>query len=63
MIESTTHVITPTISSSHLVRTTSEMSEPSVPNNQGSISTLSSMVRPTPMTATRTKGIMQEGDS
>ena len=44
MIESTTHTITPTISSSHLVRTTSEMSEPSGPNNQGRISTLSSMV-------------------
>ena len=37
------------------------MSEPSGPNNQGRISTLSSMVRPTPMTATRTVAITQEG--
>ena len=49
MIESMTHV------------TTSEMSEPSGPNKQGKISTLSSMVRPTPMTATRTVAVTQEG--
>ena len=58
MIESTTHMITPTILSSCLVRTTSEMSEPSGPNKQGRISTLSSIVRPTPMTATRTVAIV-----
>ena len=60
-IESTTRTITPTISSSCLIGTTSEMSEPSGPNNLGRISTLSSMVRPTPTTATRTVAITQEG--
>ena len=37
------------------------MSEPSTPNNRGRISTLSSMVRPTPTTATRTMAITEEG--
>ena len=55
-----THMITPTISPNHLVRTTSERSEPSGPNNQGRMFTLSSIVRPTPTTATRTMAITQE---
>ena len=61
MIGSMTHMITPTISPNHLLRTTSERSEPSGLNNQGRMSTLSSIVRPTPTTATRTVAITQEG--
>ena len=61
MIESTTHTITPIISSSHLVRATSKMSELSGPNNQRRIFMLSSMVRPTPTTATRTVAITLKG--
>ena len=61
MIDNTTHMITPTMSSSHFVRTTNEIIETDLPNNQGNISTLSSMVRPMPTTATRTVAITQEG--
>ena len=61
MIESRTHTITPVTSSSCLVRTTNEISEPCGSNNQERISTLSSMARPTPTTATRTVAIIQEG--
>ena len=61
IIESVTHMITPTISPSCLVRTTSEVSELSGPNNRGRISTLSSMVRPTLTTATRTVARTREG--
>ena len=56
-IGSTTHIITPISSPTHLVRTTSEVSEPRGPNNQGRMSTLSSIVRPTLTTATRTVAI------
>ena len=54
-------MIIQTISFRCLVRTTHKMSEPNGPNNQGRISTLSSMVRPTPTTATRTVAITREG--
>ena len=58
---SMTHTITLTSSPTSLVRITSEVSEPSGPNSQGRMSTLSSIVRPTPITATRTMAITQEG--
>ena len=54
-------MITPTIPPTCLVRTTSKMSESSGPNNQGRMSTLSSIVRPTPTTAARIMAITQAG--
>ena len=60
-IGSMTHTITQTSSPTHLVRTTSEVSEPSGLDNQGRMSTLSSIVRLTPTIATRTMAITQEG--
>ena len=60
-IDDTTHVITPTMSSSCFVRTKKKkVMETGAPINQGRISTLSSMVQPT-TTATRTVAITQEG--
>ena len=61
VIDNTTHTITPTMSSSHFVRTTNEIIGTDLSINQGRISTLSSMVRLMPTTATKTVAITQEG--